>query len=245
MQNHKLEIVVASKKSRFEDTQTGKSFIRNNESEWNSVIYHQINDNGITCYETPKYIISFFGDNKKGLGELYSKIVNDTLNRYVVFVHDDVSFHTGNLKQDCIDAMQLHDVAGVAGAPTIKFKCPYLWHLMATTRSGCVMHNLPNGRYFGTSFGDIGQPCMLLDGVFLVVNIDKLRNFNVNFDSSFTFHHYDLDFSLSSYFRGLRIATYPFFITHYSPGLKTRDETFNNNEKMFYEKWKTFFMDCK
>ncbi len=184
-------------------------------------------------------------NNTKSLSEIYNTFINETYkHEIIVFIHDDVTIDHRNLKETINNAINEYDIIGVAGikAP-ITLKEPCLWHLTGpqTQYSGAIAHfksNEPNKRFM-TSFGLTPERVVLLDGVFLAVNVEKLLKCDIKFDTTnpARFHYYDLDFCLTANKAGLKLGTWPIWLTHKSHGLTNPDAEFISGQKWFLNKW--------
>jgi hypothetical protein len=186
----------------------------------------------IDFYETQEsenYIrYKMYCNNTESLAKIYNKeITLNNSNKIVVFVHDDVVIEDLFLVDKLNEAMQQFDIIGLAGikAP-IALKNPALWHLMGppTQYSGAVAHFEKNGpRRFMTTFGPTPERVVLLDGVFLAINTERILEKGLKFDEKnpAKFHFYDMNFCIDANKLGLKLGTWPIWITHKSHGLET------------------------
>jgi hypothetical protein len=185
----------------------------------------------IDFYETQEsenYIrYQMYCNNIESLAKVYNKeLTLNNKDKIVLFVHDDVVIEDLFLVDKLNEAIQQFDIIGLAGikAP-IALKSPALWHLMGppTQYSGAVAHFEKNGpRRFMTSFGPTPERVVLLDGVFLAINIERILEKGLKFDESnpAKFHFYDLNFCLDANKLGLKLGTWPIWVTHKSHGLE-------------------------
>jgi len=123
-----------------------------------------------------------------------------------------------------IDGLADYDVIGFAGNRRVPER-HVGWYFRDEKFTPDERKNLSGAVAHGkTPFADISHygswpaACELLDGVLLAAKREKLLNAGINFDESFTFHFYDLDFSRSARKRGLSLGTWPVAITHNSGG---------------------------
>jgi len=181
--------------------------------------------------------------NTKSLQSCYNNFLEDARNNNVdicVFVHDDVFINCGDLLRRLDDYGKMYTVFGLAGASKCKVKEPALWHLMSERKDqrGNVAHGHPD-RYQYTSFGPIPGRVLVIDGVFIGINIQNLPT-NVKFDESYPskFHYYDLDFSLECNKNNVTIGVVDIPIIHSSPGLTNPNEEFYKGQEYFIKKWK-------
>jgi hypothetical protein len=183
------------------------------------------------------------GSNLKGLGQYYNECLEKFSDyNYIVFCHDDVDLVLSDLSYQVQAAMEHFDVAGVAGCVNPKIIEKNLWHWMAQDMKNCrgfAGHSVnEQGAFQVTSFGPTPARVTLLDGVFLAVNVKKLRETKTNFDNQFLFHHYDIDFSLTCNKNKLKLGVWPFLINHRSPGLRDFDQNWVQSNEKFINKWK-------
>lgn len=181
-------------------------------------------------------------NNTKSLQQCYNNFINDAQKNNIdiaLFVHDDVFINTRDLYSLASEAADQYTVFGVAGATTCKVGEPALWHLMSNRQDqrGCVAHG-NRDLYTYTSFGPIPSRCLVIDGVFIGINIKKLPE-NVRFDESYPskFHYYDLDFSLECNRNHVTIGVVDIPIIHSSPGLTNPDKQFYDGQSYFIKKW--------
>ena len=181
-------------------------------------------------------------NTKKGLSQYYNECIEEFKNYdSIVFVHDDVDIINKDLKYQLEQGFKKFDVIGVAGCVNPKILDRNLWHWMAGDRSnmrGFAGHPNSDKDFFVTSFGPTPARTVIIDGVFIAINLKKLYNTNARFDEQFMFHHYDIDFSLTCNMNSLKIGVWPILINHNSPGLKEFDINFNDSNKKFIDKWK-------
>lgn len=178
-------------------------------------------------------------NNKKGLPEVYNSVLQDSKyhDKILVFVHDDVSIEDGFLPQKLDDAIQKFDIVGLAGGSRVELKSPSLWHLMTDreTWSGAVAHKYPSGEISMTSFGPSPRRCLVLDGLFLAINTEKVVKVGLWFDPNFTFHHYDIQFGLDANGLGLKLGTWPIWVVHSGLGDSFQSQEWRDSEKKFLE----------
>jgi hypothetical protein len=183
-------------------------------------------------------------DNSESLAKVYNKyITNEFKNDILVFCHDDAIIEDALLNKKLNDATEQFDIVGLAGikAP-ITLKSPALWHLMGNPSqySGAVAHFDKDGsRRFMTSFGPMPERVVLLDGVFLAINTERILEKGLQFDENnpAKFHFYDLNFSLDANKLGLKLGTWPIWCTHRSHGLENPTEEWKTGESYFLQKY--------
>lgn len=193
-------------------------------------------DNNLVCDTDYKV----FFNNKKGLSQNYNTFLNVLYkDKIIVFIHDDIilGYNAGTLKRELNLAHQQYDIVGLAGATKINLSSPTLWHIMQRGMSGSVGHSI-NGMNQMTNFGPSPARCIVLDGLFLSVDVTKVINANHKFDEQFTFHHYDLSFTIDADKKGLKCGTWPLWVTHISPGLRSLDDiNWKKSSDLFCKKY--------
>lgn len=178
------------------------------------------------------------GDRLIGLSALYNRALDNCPNGYhLVFVHDDVYLHDAFLAQRLTEAHAGADVVGLAGSRGTDLDQPsWLLHFDENLNglgwqqgpgivlSGAVAHSparFTDGRPPPTVISEYGRtPAAvdLLDGLFLSVRTERVKEAGVRFDERFDFHLYDIDFCRSAKAARLRLWTAPILVTHASGG---------------------------
>jgi len=219
------KIIVASQKAKLEDTLLYKSLTSH-------------------CINVDRVI--FFGNNKKSLPEVYNDgldICKSSNIKLAVFIHDDVYINCGDFDRRIRYYAEMFDVFGLAGNTAVNIKEPVLWHLMSDKQNlrGCVAHGKDDTEYMYTSFGPIPSKVVMFDGVFMVVNIEKLP-IDLKFDEKIPakFHFYDLIFSLDCSINKLKVGVGDVPIIHNSPGLRDISDEWKQGQKYFLDKYSRF-----
>jgi hypothetical protein len=180
-------------------------------------------------------------ENTTGLSEIYNRyLTNEYKDCYVVFLHDDISIEDAFFFSKIEQAFKKFDIIGLAGAKNATLKSPILWHLLSeeSERSGAVGHYIPNSNIvFMSSYGPSPARCLLLDGLFLGVNVNKALEVDLKFDEQFKWHFYDIDLCLSANAKGLTMGTWPIWAVHGSLGTSCGSQEWKDNEKYFLDKW--------
>lgn len=185
-------------------------------------------------------------NNTDGLSEVYNRYINhDTLKDHdiILFAHDDVYIDDLKLKPKLYEAIDVlnYDIVGLAGARNINIKEPALWHLMSTRDNwtGSVSHPVDNtGRVCVTCFGPWPERCLVLDGLFIAVNLKSALKSGWKFNENYEFHHYDIASCIDANNMQLKIGTYPIHVTHMSPGLSSLDDvTFKQSQTKFLNEY--------
>ena len=135
-----------------------------------------------------------------------------------------------------ISATAKYDVVGLAG--TAKFslkKSPIVWNNSPKDAwSGSVAHRSGETVYSST-YGPTPKQCLLVDGLFLAVNVANITEKELLFNERFKFHFYDLSFCIEAYKKGLTVGTWPIWVIHESPGDYRKSAEWHESEKIFKE----------
>ena len=188
-------------------------------------------------------------NNTCGLSTAYNKRINvDTCMDHdiALFVHDDVYIDDMKLQgklYTAVNEMQ-YDIVGLAGATSVKISKPCLWHKMSeqSTWSGAVSHPVRinnEDKLHVTSFGPWPRRCLVLDGLFIAVNLKRVVDVGWKFNENYDFHHYDISSCLDANKKKLKLGTYPIYVTHNSPGLENyNDPMYQKSEDTFHKEYK-------
>jgi hypothetical protein len=184
----------------------------------------------------------FFENNTKGLSSCYNFILESKAgsDEIVVFVHDDVSIGDAFFQEKIDDAFDRHGyaIAGVAGTAGYRIgprlvDTPW-FHQPQQLLSGWVEHRGTNGVPVVHNIGPTLRRCIVLDGLFLAVDLRKAGH--IRFDELFAFHFYDHDFCLSPHEAGLVLGTFNIYLSHKSHGNELSEE-FREAQNHFRTKW--------
>jgi hypothetical protein len=188
-----------------------------------------------------------------GLPKLYNEFLTKEyteLYDYVVFCHDDITIQDHYWIEKLEKQFSKgYGVVGLAGTKQCVIKDKNLWHLMnnvkpfhdASGRVGHYKEEDPAKGYFWSNFGPTPQRVILLDGLFLAVDLKLAVERELKFDENnpARFHHYDLDFSLSANSKKIKLTTCDISVIHKSHGLKSLDHPeWNAGNGWFKQKYK-------
>lgn len=180
-------------------------------------------------------------NNTQPLAIHYNASIDALDDGILIFCHDDVDLGASSLIPSLVAALACFDIVGVAGNQRswpgqsswwlkpngIDFDYPFL--------SGAISHGLPDSAKLDV-FGPTPMPAFLLDGVFIAVNINRLKSSNLRFDQRFAFHFYDSDFCKSAHLQGLSMGTWPLPLVHASGG-SIANASFHEALVLFNSKW--------
>lgn len=184
--------------------------------------------------------------NSDGLSAVYNKAVENSkpVDAYV-FLHDDLWLSDHQLLQKIRLALRRFDVLGLAGNRRRVPRQPawlfshrdgdeFVWD--SNFLSGVVDHGSP-GRVQSMEYGPSPAICELLDGLFLAVRGDVMRESVLRFDEIFRFHFYDMDFCRSARQAGLTLGTWPIDVIHESKG-GFGGEEWERQYQVYLQKWR-------
>lgn len=179
-------------------------------------------------------------ENKIGLSKLYnSYLTNDYKDQYIIFVHDDVLIEDLFFEEKISLAFEKYDIIGLAGSKKCNLSSHIsAWHMMCDRKDmvGEVSHS-KDKKYWTTVFGDTDSRALIIDGLFMGVNVNRLLETNTKFDDSFDFHHYDLSFCLRANTNKLKIGVFPLKVTHFGLGDSMYSEEWKKSDKIFKERY--------
>lgn len=183
---------------------------------------------------------------EESLASVYNKVLSsdEVTGKIVVFIHDDITV------DDIFVADKLNlrfstspkaCIVGIAGPGNIQCKEHdlYLWHLIGRQERnlGSVANKVTITGYemdsilcpqLTTTFGPQGERSVMVDGCFMAVDVDRVRNLGLTFDEKCPsrYHFYDLIFSLRCFLAGGELYVDNIHVVHRSPGLTKKSEEF-------------------
>lgn len=180
-------------------------------------------------------------NNSEPLPLHYNASIDAVDEGIIIFCHDDVDLGASSLIPSLEAALERFNIVGVAGNQRswpgqsswwlkpngIDFDYPFL--------SGAISHGLPESAKLDV-FGPTPMPVLMLDGVFIAVNVCTLHNSNLRFDQRFAFHLYDSDFCKSAQLQGFSMGTWPLSLVHASGG-DIANASFHDALVLFKAKW--------
>jgi len=201
-----------------------------------------------SCLEFDHLDVFFKRENKEGLSKSYNNFLySKDSDEYdiIVFAHDDVFIDDLKLEKKLNAAFeQGYDIIGLAGCINPLISKPSLWHLMAGgfqsgNLRGAVAHytDKTNTSRYVTSFGPTPARVALLDGLFIAVNVKKVKSVNWKFNENYNFHHYDIASSIDANKKKLKLCVWPINVIHCSPGLRAFDDNYLQSEEKFLSEY--------
>ena len=105
---------------------------------------------------------------------------------------------------------------------------------------GAVAH-LHDGRSMTTPFGPVPVRTAIVDGVFMSVNVKKVKEAKWKFNENYDFHLYDISSCLDANKKKLKVGVAPIHLIHASPGLRNfNDITFQKNQTQFLKEYASY-----
>jgi hypothetical protein len=229
-----IKFVVATKHKDRSDTILGECLEKNLPSIFYGLFGHHI---------------SWVYQNNESLASVYNRHINyvETFKEcytHAIFMHDDIFVNCLDFLERIYKGFEQFDVIGLAGSKVANFgyhNNPMLWHLMSERKDhlGCVGHGSPDD-YMYTSFGPLNKQALLIDGLFIGVNLKKLGDLRFDEKNPARFHYYDLIFSMDAAIKKLKTGVIDLPVIHQSPGLREFTEEWRAGEKYFKEKYKAY-----
>lgn len=177
--------------------------------------------------------------NSKSIFEAYNLGLKSALFPYVLFLHDDVEFHTLNWGQILISFFSNYPEAGLLGVAgsKIKTQMPSGWwetseeNLYVNIRQHYRKERISNDvlGFHNDSFEEVA----VVDGVFMALRKDDRISFNENLEG---FHHYDTSLSVDLKNLGYKVfVTNQILIEHFSTGMI--DSTWVKSTHRFHKEY--------
>lgn len=192
-------------------------------------------------YPASEFDVRIVCNNSDGLSKNYNNFINNQeyQNKILLFVHDDVELNDLFLVEKLNNSP--YTVTGLAGSKTLDLSSDKLaWHL-STTRDnmvGEVMHKKENHTWT-TVFGPSFSRSLIIDGLFIAINVEKLLKSNARFNEKFLFHHYDIAFCLECYKNKIDIGVIPVNVIHHGLGDSMISQEWENSNLLFKQEYKT------
>jgi len=178
-------------------------------------------------------------NNEYSLSEIYNKGLAESTNNFVVFMHDDIFIDTKNVTDKVFKLFKNNPEYGIIGVAGTTDLVSGVWWELRQSLHGQVYHQRDGkkwlSKYSNNLYGDKVKDVVCVDGLFFIVDKNKLKN---NFDEDFKgFHFYDISFCLRNKIEGVNIGvTTKFDIVHDSIGMTNNE--WETNKQLFEDKYK-------
>lgn len=199
-------------------------------SSYQEHFYTALEKNIAETIGIPYEIIKIDNPNLMGICEAYNKGASLSKYDYLLFVHEDVIFHTKEWGQKLINHLEKENVGvvGVAGSNYVP-KAPIGWCMPKDQFNfvNIIQREKTTNKYKLYSNISSSHKVFALDGVFMAIkkNVYNLFYFDENLKG---FHGYDLDFSLRVAQRYKNFVISDILLEHFSFGVPAL-EWFNSN----------------
>ncbi|WP_264553459.1 glycosyltransferase family protein [Flavobacterium sp. N2038] len=192
---------------------------------------------GITEYEIIKIDNSV---ENLAIVKSYNIGIQKSKFEYLLFVHEDVLFHTVNWGQILVDIFDSNSKLGLIGVAGTKYKSKFpsaFWHTKEELLNINLIQHYPNKPKSHLKLGFIEnhmEKVVAIDGVFIALK----KNTGVQFNEKISgFHCYDLGISVDILEKGYQIVvTDQILIEHFSNGNTNLD--FINGVIKFHDLYK-------
>ena len=184
-------------------------------------------------------IIPVENNGQFSLTEVYNKILKDSKNDIVILCHDDIYFDSKNWGQKILNHFKRNSDYGVLGlAGSTQLPSSAKWWEDFSKMRGIVNHEHGGKKWeskYSPSLGNQIDDAVLVDGLFIVINKNNIKQtFNEEIKG---FHFYDVDFSFRNFIDDVKIGVmYDVRVTHKSIG--ETNEQWEKNREVFAEKYK-------
>jgi glycosyltransferase involved in cell wall biosynthesis len=184
-------------------------------------------------------IIPVENNGQFSLTEVYNKILKDSKNDIVILCHDDIYFDSKNWGQKILNHFKRNSDYGVLGlAGSTQLPSSAKWWEDFSKMRGIVNHEHEGKKWeskYSPSLGNQIDDAVLVDGLFIVINKNNIKQtFNEEIKG---FHFYDVDFSFRNFIDDVKIGVmYDVRVTHKSIG--ETNEQWEKNREVFAEKYK-------
>lgn len=174
----------------------------------------------------PYEIVQIYNPGTMGICEAYNKGGKLARHPYLLFLHEDVLFHTENWGKKLVVHLEIPNcgVVGIAGSNYVP-RAPSGWYML--NKEYNYINIIQNNKSGGNkkeikTFDEIRVPAFGIDGVFMAVK--RMIWAEIKFCNYLTgFHSYDLDFSLAV---GAKYDNYiisDIAVEHFSEGVDGKD----------------------
>jgi hypothetical protein len=186
----------------------------------------------------------FFEHNRRGLPECYNEYLDRLAGSdgILVLAHADVTVSDVFVREKVNQALTVFHIAGVVGSSCFDFHRPtphYAWQIWPQEHlSGAVECGIDRRETVWCVFGATPRRCVLLDGMFLAIDLREIGD--VRFDPRFPFHLYDIDFCVSAHLAQRTMGTTNVYLQHFSAG-HYESEPYRQAMREFRAKWEPVF----
>ncbi len=174
---------------------------------------------------------------KLSITKAYNLGIDRSKFKHLLFIHEDILFHSKNWGKVLIDTFKNSNVGlvGIAGAKYKSKQPSAFWHTnMEMLHINLIQHKNNSSNLFTNGFANNQEEVAILDGVFLGLNKETNVRFN---EQILGFHCYDLGISIDVLEKKYKlIVTNQILIEHFSIG--NTDVEFLKGVIQFHELYK-------
>jgi len=187
-----------------------------------------------TCGFKDVKVIEKINNGEKSLSKTYNEILEESDTNIVILCHDDIIFEKPYWGKRVFEHFQKHQDYGILGVAGTRFlPSSGRWWDIQGEMVGQVYHQHEGKKWmseYNKPFGSKIIQTVLVDGLFLAINKEKIKN---NFDETVDgFHFYDVEFCFSNFLSGVKIGTISNVpLTHLSIGMT--NQSWENNRQKF------------
>jgi len=182
-------------------------------------------------------------NNKTGLTKVYNKYLTEEYrDKYIIFVHDDVIIDDLFFEEKIINGFSDYDIIGLAGSKKCDLTASVpAWHMMSQREDfvGEVAHR-KDDVIWTTCFGPTKSRALVIDGLFIGVNVNRALEVGLKFDENFDFHHYDITFCLMANKLKLKMGVIPLRAIHFGLGDSMNTPEWAKSAETFKKLYKDF-----
>jgi hypothetical protein len=179
--------------------------------------------------------------NKQGLSKIYNEFITEEYrNKTIIFIHDDVLISDLFFREKILDALKKYDIFGLAGGKTLNLDKRIIpaWHHMTNQRDlvGEVAH-YKDEKIWTTVFGPTNDRAVVIDGLFIGINVNKAIDQGLSFDEDFEFHHYDISLCVIANKLKIKTGVFQLFVIHSGLGDSMNTPEWRESAKKFLDKY--------
>ena len=179
--------------------------------------------------------------NAYGICHVYNELVKKARFSYLLFIHEDIIFHTPSWGLNLINHLKNDSIGlvGISGAISKSaYPCTWTATAMSSYRINSIQHFKENEdikKIQVNPNNEIISEVVCIDGVFLATRKDILNKYWFDDKLLSGFHGYDLDFSLSIGQYHKVVVAHDIVIEHFSDG--NFNELWFSDIQKVHNKW--------
>jgi hypothetical protein len=184
-------------------------------------------------------VIEKVNNGEKSLSQVYNEILNESSNDIVVLCHDDIYFDTTSWYHKVVKHFEKDEYGILGMAGTTFMPKSGKWWEDRKKMFGIVNHEHEGKKWeskYSSGFGNNIKECVVVDGLFIVINKKKIKK---TFDETVEgFHFYDIEFCFQNFLEGVKIGVMTNVrVTHKSIGIT--NQQWENNREIFSKKFES------